>query len=113
MQPQVIQAAHLTAMARESAFASLPAGLLCADTEDFPAVAVARVPARHAAPGKVRRAGRKLGRLVRALWDGVPGPWPVKAALVALAILEPGPFGEMALGAYAAFMAARKARRTA
>ena len=74
MQPQVIRAAHLTAMARESVFASLPAGLLCADTEDFPAVVVARVPVSHAAPGRIRRAARRLARTVRALWDGLPGP---------------------------------------
>ena len=60
-----------------------------------------------------RRALRRIRRTVAALWDGLPGPWPVKAVLIALAIAEPGPFGEMALGAYASFMAARKARRAA
>lgn len=54
---------------------------------------------------------RRLARTVRALWDGLPGPAWVKVILIAAAIVEPGPFGEMALGAYASFMAARKAKQ--
>jgi hypothetical protein len=34
---------------------------------------------------------------VRQAWDAMPGPWPVKAALVALCFAIPGPWDELAL----------------
>ena len=103
MQDQ-IQAAHLAAIAQGGMPLGLPAGMLLDGSQG---------QERSAGRRLVRRAYRRLARTVAALWDGLPGPWPVKAILIAVAIIEPGPFGEMALGAYATFMAARKARRTA
>ncbi len=58
-----------------------------------------------------RYAAGQVRRKIMALWAGLPGPWPVKAVLVALAVAEPGPFGEMALGAFVAWRMASKARR--
>lgn len=52
----------------------------------------------------------QVRRKIMALWAGLPGPWPVKVVLVALAVAEPGPFGEMALGAFVAWRMARQAR---
>jgi len=37
--------------------------------------------------------------------------WPVKLALTALAVAEPGPFGEMALAAFGKWNGARLARK--
>jgi hypothetical protein len=34
---------------------------------------------------------------VRVAWDGLPGPWPVKLALIILCQLIPGGFDEVAL----------------
>ena len=112
------KALRFTALSGSLPMSQYPADLFRADTQDFPAIPAApavRIPAGHRAPrvSPVRRAGRKIARTAAALWDGLPGPWPVKVILVGLAMAEPTPFGEMALGAYAAFMAARKARRTA
>ena len=100
---EVVQAGCLAAIAAGGMGYGLPAGLMV----DVQAIS------EKEGPGIVVRAARKVARTVSALWDGLPGPWPVKVVLVALAVAEPGPFGEMALGAYATFMAARKARRTA
>ena len=50
---------------------------------------------------------------VRETWRGIPGPWPVKLALTAVAIAEPGPFGELALAAFGKVNGARKARKAA
>ena len=111
---QAGEALRFQAIAGALPMSQYPADLFLADTQDFPAIPAApRVPAGHRAPRLPRRVARKLARTVAALWDGLPGPWPVKVVLIAVAIAEPGPFGEMALGAYASFMAARKARRTA
>lgn len=104
MRDQAIQAAHLAAIAQGGMGLGLPAGMLLDGSQD-----TRRSEGRQLA----RRAYRKLARTVAALWDGLPGPAWFKVILVAVAIIEPGPFGEMALGAYATFMAARKARRTA
>jgi hypothetical protein len=46
-------------------------------------------------------------------WDGVPGPTPVKVVLTIAAIAEPGPFGEMALAAFAKWNGRRIARKAA
>lgn len=49
----------------------------------------------------------------RETWRGLPGPWPVKAGLFALAVAEPGPYGEMALAAFAKWNGSRLARKAA
>jgi hypothetical protein len=52
----------------------------------------------------------------RDLWDGIPGPWPVKvlAMLVLLACLGiPGPFDEMAVILLLRYAARRRAGRRA
>lgn len=54
---------------------------------------------------------RAAVRYVRAQWRALPGPWPVKVALIVLAVAEPGPFGEIALGAYTNTVAARRVAR--
>jgi len=54
---------------------------------------------------------RALVRYIRAQWRALPGPWPVKVLLITLAVAEPGPFGEMALGAYTNAVSARRAAR--
>jgi hypothetical protein len=66
-------------------------------------------------PGRVAswagRQARRFARYLRSLWRALPGPWPVKALLIALAVAEPGPWGEIALAAYANAVAARRARQ--
>lgn len=47
----------------------------------------------------------------RQLWDSMPGPWPVKAALVVACMAIPGPADEIALAVIVAACRARKARR--
>ncbi len=66
--------------------------------------------------GKVARAAARVGawcwRKVRALWSALPGPWWVKALLLALCLAIPGPGDEIALCAVAGVLAARKMRRS-
>lgn len=75
---------------------------------------------RHREPGRITRAARAtwhtwpafLARTyTRETWQGTPGPLPVKVLLFAAAIAEPGPYGEMALGAFANWNGRRKARK--
>lgn len=49
----------------------------------------------------------------RQAWDALPGPWPVKTALIIGCLLIPGPADELALAAIVAACRARKARRAA
>jgi hypothetical protein len=49
----------------------------------------------------------------RETWRGTPGPWPVKVILFTLAVAEPGPYGEIALAAFAKWNGARLARKAA
>lgn len=51
------------------------------------------------------------GRYARQLWDSLPGPWPVRVALVAACLAIPGPADELALAAIVAACRARQARR--
>lgn len=53
------------------------------------------------------------GRYARQLWDSLPGPWPVRVALVAACLAIPGPADELALAALVTVCKARKARRNA
>jgi hypothetical protein len=46
-------------------------------------------------------------------WRGTPGPTPVKVILFALAVAEPGPYGEILLAAFAKWNGARLARKAA
>lgn len=52
-------------------------------------------------------------RYARQLWDSLPGPWPVRVALLAACLAIPGPADELALAAVVAVCRARKARRAA
>lgn len=49
----------------------------------------------------------------RETWRGTPGPLPVKVILFALAVAEPGPYGELALAAFAKWNGRRLARKAA
>lgn len=62
--------------------------------------------AAHAVASAARWAGRKI----RATWDMLPGPTWVKAALIVVCLLIPGPGDEIALIAIAGALAVRKAR---
>jgi hypothetical protein len=46
----------------------------------------------------------------RGLWDGLPGPWPVKVLLVVACTAIPGALDEIALLALVAWARRRKAR---
>lgn len=52
-------------------------------------------------------------RYARQAWDSLPGPWPVRVALIGACLLIPGPADELALAAVVAACRARKARRAA
>ena len=47
----------------------------------------------------------------RETWRGMPGPWPVKLALVAVCLAIPGPQDEILLIAVTQFCRARRARK--
>jgi hypothetical protein len=105
--PDIMRAASLAAIAHQGPLSVVPAD-----------IAIGAQGHTHAGPGLTARAAglaaraaRRFGRYLAALWRAVPGPWPVKALLVALAVAEPGPFGELALVAYANAVAAYRARR--
>jgi hypothetical protein len=48
---------------------------------------------------------------VRETWAGLPGPWPVKVALIAACLAIPGPQDEVLLLAVTQFCRARRARK--
>lgn len=107
-------AAALTAIAQGDAapYAMLPAGVMIAPHTRKPNRRPGAVPTVARKIGRVIVAlATRAGRYVAALWNALPGPWPVKVLLVGAAVIEPGPFGEIALAAYANAVAARRARK--
>lgn len=52
-------------------------------------------------------------RYARSVWDSLPGPWPVRVALVVACMAIPGPADELALVAITAGCRAWRARRQA
>ncbi len=50
---------------------------------------------------------------VRQTWQGLPGPWPVKVALLAVCLAIPGPQDELLLLAVTQVCRARRARKLA
>ena len=50
---------------------------------------------------------------LRQMWDDLPGPWPVKAALLALCLACPGQLDEIALIALTRACRRWRARRAA
>jgi hypothetical protein len=123
MSPQQERAVALTAIAQpptaSPTFGDLASALLW-HADNVAASAVVHVaersmrPARK--PGRIARAWHSWPVFtarcqIRETWRGIPGPWPVKLALTALAVAEPGPFGEMALAAFGKWNGARLARK--
>jgi hypothetical protein len=98
MQDQVTSAA-LSALAQDS-MTALP----------FTLAGLEVTPREERAPGRIARAASWVAHKLAALWRALPGPWPVKAALLVLCVAIPGPLDEIALLALAGYLAVRKAR---
>lgn len=50
---------------------------------------------------------------LRQTWEGLPGPWPVKVALLVVCVAIPGPQDELILLALTQVCRARAARKAA